>query len=225
MTRKILFIEDEKEFADAVISYLKKRIFFITHVSSGKEGLEALQKNLFDLIILDLGLPDWDGIKFCKKIREEIKIPVLILSAKDRIEDKVACLNNGADDYLVKPISLRELHVRIERLFSRNSNGLFRSSLFQFGQIKFDTVAGKLLLNGKSVKLTKKEKAVLEFLLLKKNQVVGRMEIMDHVWGNEIDLFSNTVNMVISSLRRKLNQLSGNEFIRSVHGLGYQFKN
>lgn len=224
MSKKILFIEDEKEFAEVIIHYLKKRAFYITHVSLAKEGLKALTHNSFDLIILDLGLPDEDGLELCQKIREKNHTPILILTAKDSIQDKVAGLNLGADDYLVKPVPLRELVVRIERLFVRDLKDTFRSSLFQFGKIKFNTITGILTSDKKSVALTQKEKAVLEYLLLRKGQALSRMGIMDHVWGEEIDSFSNTINMVISSLRKKLSQLSENDFIQSVHGLGYKFE-
>ncbi len=224
MVKKLLFIEDEEEFAKVVASYLRKKGFSIVHAFSGQQGLRELQKNSYDLVILDLGLPDEDGLKMCEKIREKETTPILILTARDGFEDKVAGLNLGADDYLVKPVSLRELVVRIERVLDRDLKTKFRSSVFQFGGLKFDTVTGKLTLEGKSVMLTRKEKTVLEYLFLKKGQVLTRMEIMDHVWGDDIDLLSNMPNMVISSLRRKLERLSRRNFIQSVHGLGYKFE-
>ena len=224
MVKKLLFIEDEEDFAKVIASYLRKKGFAIVHASSGQQGLRELQKNSYDLVILDLVLPDEEGLKICEKIREKETIPVLILTARNWLEDKVAGLNLGADDYLVKPVSLRELIVRIERLLNRDLKTKFRSSVFQFGGLKLDIVTGKLTLKGKSVMLTKKERAVLEYLLLKKGQVLTRMEIMDHVWGDDIDLLSNMPNMVISSLRRKLERLSGRNFIQSVYGLGYKFE-
>lgn len=224
MVKKLLFIEDEEDFAKVIASYLRKKGLVVVHASSGQQGLRELQKSSYDLVILDLGLPDEDGLKICEKIREKETTPILILTAKNWLEDKVAGLNLGADDYLVKPVSLRELVVRIERLLNRDLKTKFRSSVFQFGGLKLDIVTGKLTLKGKSVMLTKKERAVLEYLLLRKGQVLTRMEIMDHVWGDDIDLLSNTPNMVISSLRRKLERLSGRNFIQSVYGLGYKFE-
>lgn len=226
MSKKILLIEDEEDFARVVASYLKRKGFVVTQVTSGQGSLGELKKKSYELVILDLGLPDVDGLKLCQKIREEEVAPILILTARDEIEDRVVGLDAGADDYLVKPVSLKELVARINRLLNRNKNLKpgFRSSVFQFGEIEFDTVRGILNSNGKSVALTKKEKGVLEYLMLRGGRVLTRMEIMDHVWGEEINPFSNTVNMVISSLRRKLGRLSSNRLIHSVHGLGYKFE-
>lgn len=226
MTEKILFIEDELEFARIITQYLQKNGFLVTHAVGGREGLEKLKASQCGLVILDLGLPDQDGFEVGKKIRKKGGTPILILTARDSTEDKVKGLNLGADDYLVKPVSLKELVARINRLLNRNRNLKpgFRSSVFQFGEIEFDTVKGILNSNGKSVALTKKEKGVLEYLMLREGRVLTRMEIMDHVWGEEINPFSNTVNMVISSLRRKLGRLSSNRLIHPVHGLGYKFE-
>ena len=224
MLNKLLFIEDEEEFAEIVTSYLKGSEFEVKCAFSGKESLEELQNNLYDLIILDLGLPDIDGLKLCAIIRKRWSIPILILSAKDGIQDKVVGFDVGADDYLVKPASLKELVMRINRLLDRNLQDKFRSSVFQFNDFEFNTITGQLKSKGKSVMLTKKEKAILEYLLIKKGQVLTRLEIMDHVWGEGIDLFSNTVNTIVSSLRKKIRQLSKKDFIKSVHGLGYKLE-
>jgi len=224
MTKKILFIEDEREFAEVVTPYLEKNNFVVTGVSLGQSGLQKLEENSYDLVILDLGLPDMDGLKLCQKIREKKKIPILILTARDKIEDKVIGLNAGADDYLVKPVALRELVIRTKRLMKRDLKGTFRSSMFEFEGISFNTVTGKLTSERKSIQLTKKERLVLEYLLLRKGRVLTRLEIMDHGWGQEIDPFSNTVNMMISSLRKKLRQLTSHQFIHSVHGLGYKLE-
>lgn len=221
---KILFIEDEKKFAEPVASYLRKKGFLVVNAYSGREAQEELKKNLFDLIILDLGLPDKKGINLCLKIRKKKTVPILILTARDSVSEKVVCLDAGADDYLVKPASLEELAARINRLLTRRTEASFRSAIFQFKGIRFDTTNGRLTAGNRSVKLTQKEKAVLEYLLLKRGQVLPQMVILDHVWGNDINPFSNVVNVVISSLRKKLQHLSGQNFIDSVHGLGYKFK-
>lgn len=224
MSKKILFIEDEEEFATLVSAYLRKKGYVVTPASTGGKSWQQLQKSSYDLVILDLGLPDEDGLELCEKIREKKAIPILILTARDGVFDKVTGLDVGADDYLVKPVSLKELVVRIDRLMRRDLKGVFRSSIFHFDGIKFNSTSGTLTSKGNWVKLTKKEKAVLEYFLLRKGQVLTRMEIMDHVWGEDIDMFSNSVNMVVSSLRKKLRQLSEVKFINSVHGLGYKFE-
>lgn len=224
MNKKILFIEDEEDFAAAVTSYLKRKGFDITLSPSARRALTKIKKEPYDLVILDLGLPDEDGLKLCEKIRKNQKIPILILTARDAIRDRVTGLNAGADDYLVKPIPLKELTVRIDRLLNRDLKNTFRSSVFGFSGIKFDTVNRVLHSDSKAVPLTKKESAVLEYLLLHQGRVLSRMDIMDHVWGNDIDLLSNTVNMVISSLRKKLEKFSTDRLIYSVHGLGYKLE-
>jgi len=136
----------------------------------------------------------------------------------------VAGFNLGADDYMVKPVSLKELVIRMNRLINRDLKEAYRSPIFKFDKIKFDTIQGKLSTDSKTVKLTKKEKSVLEYFLLNEQRVLTRMEIMDHIWGEDIDPFSNTVNMVIASLREKLGRLIKTKFIHSIHGLGYKFE-
>jgi len=224
MSKKLLFIEDHQDFAKPVALYLRQKDFLVTHVGTGKEGWQKLLKNTYDLVILDLGLPGEDGLKLCQKIREKKSIPILILTARDEVSTKVSGFNLGADDYLVKPVSLKELVARINRLVDKDLKDTFRSSVFQFDTLKFDTVSGQLISVKKSIQLTKKEKAILEYFLLKKGRVLTRMELMDHIWGEAIDACSNTVNMAISSLRKKLRQLSKRRFIHSIHGLGYKFE-
>lgn len=224
MSKKILFIEDDQDFLQLVTSYLGKAGLKVQTFTSGRQALASLRKISYDLVILDLGLPDIDGLLLCQKIREKAGVPILILTAREGVPDRVAGLDAGADDYLVKPISLGELAVRVVRLLERDLSPGPRSAVFSFDSIDFDTVSGELSLGGQTLELTSKERAVLEYLVLNRGRVLTRMEIMDHVWGDELNPFSNNVNMVISSLRAKLRQLTSEEFIFSVQGLGYKFK-
>lgn len=223
--KKILMVEDETEFAEIVVSYLNRNGFAVDHADNQKDGLDLYKNKKYEAMVLDLGLPDGDGVEMCKLIRESSGIPIIVLTARDVVEDKVAAFNAGADDYMVKPMSLRELMVRIERLINRNVEDKTRSSVFNFDGVSFDTVNGELVSSRGKVLLTKKEKAVLEYLVLRRGRVLTRMEIMDHVWGEELDPFSNTVNMVVSAVRKKLKKVTGKNFIESVHGLGYKFEN
>lgn len=218
-------VEDETEFAEIVVSYLNRNGFAVDHADNQKDGLDLYKNKKYEAMVLDLGLPDGDGVEMCKLIRESSGIPIIVLTARDVVEDKVAAFNAGADDYMVKPMSLRELMVRIERLINRNVEDKTRSSVFNFDGVSFDTVNGELVSSRGKVLLTKKEKAVLEYLVLRRGRVLTRMEIMDHVWGEELDPFSNTVNMVVSAVRKKLKKVTGKNFIESVHGLGYKFEN
>lgn len=224
MSKKILFIEDDKDFLQLVSSYLSKAGLKVQTFTSGRQALVSFQKDSFDLVILDLGLPDIGGLSLCRKIRKATGVPILILTAREGVPDRVAGLDAGADDYLVKPISLGELAVRVVRLLERDLSPGPRSAVFSFGGVDFDTVSGELRSGERSLELTPKERAVLEYLALNSGRVLTRMEIMDHVWGDELNPFSNNVNMVISSLRAKLRQLTSEEFIYSVQGLGYKFK-
>jgi DNA-binding response OmpR family regulator len=222
LKNKILLIEDEKEYAEIVSAYLTQKGFIVTQAATATQALKKISSNLFHLVILDLGLPDADGLSICRLIREKKPLPILILTAKDEMEIKIKGFKLGADDYLVKPASLKELVLRSKRLLKRSLKNSFRSPIFTLDQIKFDTLSGQLEKNNKTVQLTRKERAVLEYLLLNKGQVLTRLEIMDHVWGNQIDSFSKSVNVVVASLRKKVKKLSSKKYILSVHGLGYK---
>jgi len=223
VTKKILLIEDETDFANLVSSFLSQKGYLVIPVISAKKALQALSKNTFSSIILDLGLPDRDGLILCKQIRKLYQTPILILTARDDTIDKVKGFRLGADDYMVKPASLKELSLRIKRLGKRKLNPNLRSSVFKFCGLNFDTSTGKISSpQKKTIKLSKKEKELLTFLIIKKNKVLSRLEIMDHVWGDDIDSFSNIVDILVHSIRKKLKKLTKKQIIVSVHGLGYK---
>ena len=219
----ILMVEDEPEFGRVVAEFLRKSGYEVVVAESGQQTKRLMKRTKVKIFVVDLGLPDGNGLDLCRFIRNHSKAPIVVLTARDVVEDKVAAFNVGADDYLVKPVSLKELLTRIARLLSRRIEDKNRSAMFSFDGVEFDSVSGVLGSGDKRVRLTKKEKGVLEYLLLKRGRVLTRMEIMDHVWGDELDPFSNTVNMVVSSLRKKLALVSSKALIDSVHGLGYKF--
>ncbi|MFC1626690.1 response regulator transcription factor [Patescibacteria group bacterium] len=221
--KSILFIEDNQEYAKIVSDYLERKQFQLTYVDSAKKALNTLKNNgVYNIIVLDLGLPDIDGLVLCKKIRKNCKFPILVLTARDEISDKLTAFNEGADDYLVKPVSLKELVVRINRLTKRNLREVYRTSILSIGDIKFDSIKGIVTSGETLCKLTQKEKSVFEYFLLNEGRVLTRMEIMDHVWGNNIDEFSNIVSVTVSTLRKKIKKLTSKHIIQSVHGLGYK---
>ncbi len=219
----ILMVEDEPEFGRVVAEFLRKSGYEVVVAESGQQTKRLMKRTKVKIFVVDLGLPDGNGLDLCRFIRNHSKAPIVVLTARDVVEDKVAAFNVGADDYLVKPVSLKELLTRIARLLSRRIEDKNRSAMFSFDGVEFDSVSGVLGSGDRKVRLTKKEKGVLEYLLLKRGRVLTRMEIMDHVWGDELDPFSNTVNMVVSSLRKKLALVSSKALIDSVHGLGYKF--
>lgn len=220
---KVLLVEDEVEFAELVKEFLEKHGFEADHQVFGKKAVAQVSKDNYDLVLLDLGLPDIDGLEVCKQIRKNYTGYLIVLSARDHSQDKVSLLNAGADDYLVKPVSLRELLVRIRRFTNKPYLAQYYSTQFSFDDVIFDTIDCKLMVQDKVVELTTKECTVLQYLILKQNQVLSRMDLMDHVWGDDLDVFSNTVNMVISSLRKKLSLVTSKKYIQSVHGVGYRF--
>jgi DNA-binding response OmpR family regulator len=224
-TYSILFIEDESEYANYVKRFLQTQGLNLDHFMSATQAIDQLKKHPYDGVILDLTLPDLDGLTVCQQIREISSIPILILSARDDIANKIISFDNGADDYLVKPASLKELSTRLKRLLKRPSNPTaFSSSTFNVHGIAFDTKNRKLTYQNKSIILTKKEKSLLEYFFLNSGQVLTRTEIIDHVWGDELDPFSNTVNVTIKQIKQKLATIDLKNMITSVHGLGYKLE-
>lgn len=224
-THKILLIEDEQAYGELVIQYLNSQDFQVDHATNGLHALQLLKDNKYQAIILDLTLPDMDGLDICKNIRTNHGIPILILSARDDIADKITGFDNGANDYVVKPTSLKELSLRLKNLIKRTPNSAFRSATFLLNQLEFNTkkLTIKNHTNKETEQLTIKEASTLEYLCLNHNQILTRSEIIDHVWGNSIDPMTNTVNVVINNLRNKLTKIKLGEYIQTIHGIGIKF--
>jgi DNA-binding response OmpR family regulator len=220
---RILIIEDQVKLAESVKKGLENMGYAVDTVYDGLVGLrriEASPEN-YDLIILDIMLPGIDGLSICKKIRSQnIMIPVLMLTARDTLENKVEGLDVGADDYLVKPFEFTELTARIRALL-RRPNKVLETELTGSG-IKLNTVMHRVEKNGKEVKLTLKEFAILEYFLRNTNQVLSRDKIIAHIWDFNYDTFSNIVDVNIKNLRKKLQEKNEN-IIETVHGVGYKF--
>jgi DNA-binding response OmpR family regulator len=208
---RILIIEDQEKLANSIKKGLENLGYAVDAVYDGGSGLRRILAipEHFDLIILDIMLPEMDGISLCKKIRSEhIMTPVLMLTAKDTLDDKIDGLDVGADDYLVKPFEFDELTARIRALLRRPKQAL-ETELAGAG-IKLDTIKHLVEKNGKEVKLTLKEFTILEFFLRNKNQVLSR------------DKISNIVDVHIKNLRRKL-QTKKEDLFETIHGVGYRF--
>lgn len=200
---RILIIEDQEKLAESIQDGLENMGYAVDVVSDGMKGLRRIEASPdnFDLIILDIMLPGIDGLTLCKKIRSEnITTPVLMLTAKDSLENKIEGLNTGADDYLVKPFEFTELTARIRALLRRPKEVL-ETELSGSG-IKLNTIKHTVEKKGKMVKLTTKEFAILEFFLRNQNQVLSRDKIIAHVWDFNYDTFSNIVDVNIKNLRK-----------------------
>jgi len=215
---RILLVEDDNMLADAIMRALKQASHMVHRAATGAEADRTLVANEFDLVLLDLGLPQMDGFEVLKRLRNRrSKVPVLILTARDGVEDRVTGLDLGADDYLTKPFELSELEARVRALIRRaNSNA---SSDILHGPLRLDTVGRRLFFNEAPVELSARELSVVELLLLREGRVVTKQQIVDHLYGWEDSSSSNAVEVFVYRLRRKL-EPSGVD-IRTVRGMGY----
>ncbi len=223
---KILIIEDEEKLAKALKKGFEKEGFAADYVLDGESGQRRLEVNHtdYDLVILDLMLPKKDGFEICRNIRNAgIVIPVLILTARGTVDDKVTVLNAGADDYLVKPFSFKELVARARALLRRPEPVL--SQKLEAGELSLDINTRKAFINGREISLTLKEFEMLEYFMRNPNQVLNREQILSRVWDFEFDSFSNVVDAHIKNLRKKLNNGKSNKTIfETVRGIGYRLK-
>jgi two-component system copper resistance phosphate regulon response regulator CusR len=220
---RVLVIEDEHKIANAVKDGLASEAFAVDIAYDGQEGLNAALFEDYDLIVLDRMLPGgMDGIEICQKLRGEGKhMPVLILTAKDQVRDRVAGLNAGADDYLVKPFSFEELLARVKALLRRPHDSL--GETLQVADLTLDTVAKEVRRNDQPVQLSSKEYALLEYLLRNKNKVLSKNNIMTHVWDFDADILPNTVEVFMTYLRAKIDKpFGGPRLIQTVRGFGYK---
>ena len=219
---KLLLIEDEAQIANLVKSGLEREGYAVDWVADGLVGEKRidLYHGDYDLVVLDLMLPGKNGIEICKHVRAKgITIPILILTAKSYIDDKVAALEGGCDDYLTKPFDFKELTSRIRALL-RRPKGEMATELKCDG-IVLNSSSRKVSLNGKEIKLTLKEFGILEYLMRHPNKVVTRDDILFNVWDFHFDSFSNVVDVHINHLRKKINKGKKN-FLETVRGVGYR---
>jgi len=218
---KILVIEDEKSVADDLKVGLEQHRFIVDVAYSGMEGYSMVLEFDYDVIILDLMLPDISGEDLCRKLRKEkIKSFILMLTAKKQIENIVEGLNCGADDYLTKPFEFSELLARLKALLRRNSDN--KENILKTFEIKIDLDREQVFEGKREIKLTKKEFMILEYLLRCKGQLVSRNQILEHAWDRNVDIFTNIVDTHIKNLRRKMGK-SG-KIIKTVYGSGYRIE-
>lgn len=222
---RILIVEDEESLALRMKNILESDAYHVETAFDGQEGLEAALTEEYDLLILDILLPNLNGLEILKEIRTQgLKIPVLLLTVKDGTNDKVEGLDAGADDYLSKPFAIPELLARIRSLLRRRSDT--KSAVMSIGTLSINTNSREASVNGIPVNLTSKEYAILEFLIYNKNRVLSRLSIAEHVWGDNFDLFSmtNFVDVHIKNLRKKIEPDGGKNIIHTIRGVGYMIK-
>lgn len=220
---RILFVEDEHKIANAVKKGLQREAYAVDIVHDGIEGYDLASVEQYDVIILDIMLPGMDGLEICKKLREHhIHTPILMLTAKSQIEDKVAGFNTGADDYLTKPFAFAELLVRIKALTRRPKNSM--DTVLSVGDLSVDTNNYEVKRAGKLIRLSNKEYSLLEYLVRHKNKVITKEQIINHVWDYDADVLPNSVEVYIRHLRTKIDEpYPGKPLIHTVKGFsGYK---
>ncbi len=219
---KVLVIEDERKIAKLIERGLKEELFSVDVANNGEDGLYLLETNSYDIAIIDWMLPKISGFEIIKKIRKEnIFTPVLMLTAKGDLEDKILGLENGADDYLAKPFSFSELIARVKALI-RRANYKETENVLKIGKLQLNQIKREIKCNNLEIELTPKEFEILEFLLFNKSQTITTTTLLEHIWGiNEITK-SNVVNVTIYHLRKKLQKICKKEYIKTMRGRGYK---
>ncbi|WP_372964999.1 response regulator transcription factor [Marinobacter sp.] len=221
----VLLVEDEQKIADFVCEGLRAKNFNVIHCADGHRGYEVASKNTFDVIILDIMLPGRDGLDILRSLRKErIDTPIILLTARNELGDRVQGLEMGADDYLAKPFYVEELNARIQALFRRHGGA--QQHLIEAGSLQLDCINRTINCRGQSVELTSREFSLLEYLMRSANQVLTRGQLLEHVWGYDFDPCTNVVDVCIKRIRRKIASLDeAGEMvgaIESVRGTGYR---
>jgi DNA-binding response OmpR family regulator len=220
---KILVVEDEKKVATFIKRGLEEENYDVETAADGEEGLAMALERRFDLIILDWMLPKRDGMSLLKELRErKMATPVLMLTAKDTVEDIVVGLETGSDDYLTKPFAFAELLARVKALIRRSE--MDRGAELTFADLRIDPVAHKVWRADKEVDLTAKEYGLLEYFMRNPNQVLTRTMIADHVWDYTFDSFTNIIDVYVNYLRKKIDRDAPVKLIHTVRGVGYILK-
>jgi heavy metal response regulator len=220
---RILVIDDDLRLCDTLKRGLEENSYAVDCVHDGEEGLFHATVTSYDLIILDVMMPKKDGWTVCKDLRtKKITVPILMLTAKDEVEDRVRGLDTGADDYLVKPFSFAELLARVRALLRRESAG--KTSTISVGELQLDTVTREVRWQGRQVTLTNKEYAILEYLMRSPGAVISRSMIEEHAWNYDFDSMSNLVDVYIKRLRNKIDPEYGKQIITTIRGAGYKLQ-
>lgn len=221
---RVLLVEDEKKIADFVRKGLAESSYATDLASTASEGMSLASDNDYDLIILDVMLPDGNGFEVARWLRGNAYAgPILMLTALSSTHDKVQGLDAGADDYLPKPFALEELKARVRALLRRYS-GSSSTSVLKFSDLEMDLVSRKVKRGSQELKLTSKEFALLEYLLRHSGRPVSRMEILEHVWDMSFDPGSNVVDVYVNMLRKKIDLPFDHKIIHTVVGYGYELK-
>jgi DNA-binding response OmpR family regulator len=219
---RVLIVEDERKIATYVRRGLEEEGYAVDSAFTGREALDWLASVTFDLILLDVMLPEVDGVTVCRTVRtQNIRTPILMLTARDTVDDRVNGLDAGADDYLVKPFAMKELLARCRALTRRGADAP-KSTLLQIADLTMDTLTRRVRRGSGLIELTAKEYAILECLLRQPDRVLSRTQIAEHVWNYDVYNESNVVDVYIRNLRRKIDDAFAVKLIHTVRGAGYR---
>lgn len=217
---RLLLVEDDPAIARFVAKGLREQAYAVDVVATGEDALYQVAISSYDLIVLDVMIPAPDGFEVCRQLRHSgLRVPILMLTARDSVEDRIGGLDRGADDYLTKPFEFRELLARLRALLRRPDN--LRPATIAVSDLLLDTAGRNASRGGRNIPLTNKEYALLEFLALNVGRVVGRAEIAEHVWDEEFDPFSNLIEVYVNRVRRKIDAGASKPLIHTRRGAGY----
>ena len=217
---RILVVEDEKKVSAFIKKGLEEETYAVDVAHDGEEGLYLASESQFDLIILDLMLPKLNGLEVLTKLREKkVATPIILLTAKDSVEDKVTGLNKGADDYLTKPFAFSELLARVRSLLRRGSGDT--KTLLQVADLTLDLVSHKVKREDMEMELTGKEYSLLEYFMRNEGKVLTRTMIAEHVWDYNFDTFTNVIDVYINHLRKKIDKDYPKKLLHTLRGVGY----
>jgi len=220
---KILVVEDEKKVASFIKRGLEEEKYEVDIAYDGEDGFQKAAEGAYSLVILDVMLPKKDGLTVVKELRlKKLLVPVLMLTAKDTVDDIVAGLNSGSDDYLTKPFAFAELLARVRALLRRSEQE--RGAEIRFADLRLDPVTHKVWRKDKEIDLTAKEYSLLEFFMRNPNQVLTRTTIAENVWDYIFDSFTNIIDVYVNYLRKKIDRDADKKLIHTVRGVGYILK-
>lgn len=220
---RVLLVEDEKRMAQALCELLRLEKYEVDHYADGLAGLDAVESDIYDIIILDVMLPGMNGYEIARQARKKgIRTPILMLTAKDELDDKVTGLDSGADDYLTKPFMIKELLARLRALGRRMINT--PDGTLRYGDILLDTGTSVLVCDGQSIRLSEKEYRILEYLIANQGQILTREQLAVKIWGFDSEAEYNNVEVYMSFIRKKLAFLGAQTKIKAVRGLGYELR-
>lgn len=217
---RILIVEDEKKVAGFIKKGLEEETYAVDVAYDGEEGFHLADMNQYDLIILDLMLPKMDGLEVLTRLRDnKVSTPILLLTAKDAVDDKVTGLNKGADDYLTKPFAFSELLARIRSLLRRGQ--VETQTELKVGDLCLDMVSHKVSRNDEEIELTGKEYSLLEYFMRNEGKVLTRTMIAEHVWDYNFDTFTNVIDVYVNHLRKKIDKKYPAKLLHTLRGVGY----